>query len=75
MADDRILVLIFDSEEKAREAVDIYYKKYRVAVGPADIVEVYDGKGPSKVWGSHDDTQWHMVIVYKDEPVVIPKST
>jgi len=74
MADDRILVLIFDTREKAEEAVDIYYKQHRVAVGPADIVEVYDGKGASKVWGSHDDTQWHMVIVHKDQPTVIPKA-
>lgn len=74
MADDRILVLIFDSKDKAKAAVDVYYKQHRVAVGPADIVEVYDGNGPSKVWGSHDDTQWHMVIVHKDKPAVIPKS-
>ncbi|WP_422061370.1 hypothetical protein [Sphingopyxis sp.] len=74
MADDRILVFIFDSRDRAEEAVDAYYGQHRVAIGPADVVEVYDGKGPSKVWGSHDDTQWHMVVVYKDEPTVIPKS-
>ena len=56
MADDRILVFIFDSRDKAEEVVDTYYRQHRVAIGPADVVEVYDGKGPSKVWGSHDDT-------------------
>lgn len=74
MADDRILILIFDSAEKATEAANVYHRKYRVAVGPADKVEVYDGVGPSKVWGSQDNSQWHVVVVYKDQPVVLPKS-